>query len=166
MTAAGAWLLVPMMFIVLCTGIGLLAEAAVRQRVPGPFLPAVGLAGFITIAGLLTIKDATASFAAPACLAAAAAGIVLGRPWQDPRLGPATRWALGCAALAAAIAAAPSLLSGQGSVLGYIKLDDTVIWLALIERFMDHGRDLAGLPSPPTSGRCRTGWGRVIRSGR
>ncbi|MEA2169325.1 MAG: hypothetical protein QOF76_2625 [Solirubrobacteraceae bacterium] len=157
MTPVGGWLLVPAVFTLLCTGIGLLAEAATRKRVPGPFLPAVGLAGFIVIAGLLTIADATAELATPACAIAAAAGFALGRPWSDPRWGTAARWALGAAAIAFVVAAAPSWFSGQASVLGYIKLDDTVIWLALIEHFMAHGRDLAGIPHS-TYQRTLEGW--------
>ena len=37
------------------------------------------------------------------------------------------------------------LLSGAATFAGYIKLDDTATWLALIDRALGHGRSLAGL---------------------
>ncbi len=45
-----------------------------------------------------------------------------------------------------AIYAAPVVLSGQATFTGYIKLDDSATFMALIDRAMAHGRSLAGLP--------------------
>ena len=45
-----------------------------------------------------------------------------------------------------ALAAWPSVGSGQASVAGYIKLDDSAIWLGLIAHVMEHGRHIADVP--------------------
>ena len=73
-------------------------------------------------------------------------------PWPPPAsllgasgAGP-ERWAPGRGALAVfAVYAAPIVLSGQATFAGYIKLDDTATWLAMTDRAMEHGRNLAGL---------------------
>ena len=44
-----------------------------------------------------------------------------------------------------AVFAAPVVLSGEPTVAGFIKLDDTATWLAFTDRIMEHGRDLDGL---------------------
>ena len=62
----------------------------------------------------------------------------------DERLRAPAPWALGCAGAAfAAVRRGRRWLSGQASVLGYIKLDDSAIWLGLIAHVMEHGRDIA-----------------------
>jgi hypothetical protein len=139
-SVAGGWLLVPLVLVLLCTGIGLLLQTLTRTRIAGPFVPGVGLAGLIVLAGLCTIKDWSAELAPWLCLAAALAGYGLNRPrpeWGWP-------WVVGLAVFASL--AAPSVLSGQASVAGYIKLDDSAIWLGLIAHLMEHGRDIAGVP--------------------
>lgn len=145
MTVAGGWLLVPLVLAVLCTGVGLLAEAAARTRVPGPFVPGLGLAGVIALAGVTTISGATASLAAPLCAVCAVAGFVLRPPWRDPRLRGAA-WPAVAAVAGFALVAWPSLLSGQASIAGYTKLDDSAIWLGLIDQVMANGRDTADVP--------------------
>ena len=37
------------------------------------------------------------------------------------------------------------MLSGEATLAGFIKLDDTATWLALTDRVMEHGRSLEGL---------------------
>ncbi len=54
-------------------------------------------------------------------------------------------WALGAAAAVFAVYAAPIVLSGEPTIAGFIKLDDTATWLSLTDRIMEHGRDLDGL---------------------
>lgn len=138
MSVLGGWLLAPLVLVVLCLGVGLLAERLAGVRLPGPAVPGVGLAGIIVVAGLLTILDATAELAAPACLALAVAGFAVGR----------RRVSAGSVAVVVAVYALfawPSLLSGQASVAGYIKLDDSAIWLGLVAHLMEHGRDIAGV---------------------
>ena len=41
--------------------------------------------------------------------------------------------------------AAPMVLSGEATIAGYIKLDDTATWLALTDRVLDQGPNAAGL---------------------
>jgi hypothetical protein len=44
-----------------------------------------------------------------------------------------------------AVFAAPVVLSGRATFVGYMKLDDTSTYLAMTDRMMEHGRSLAGL---------------------
>ena len=50
-----------------------------------------------------------------------------------------------CVAIVHAAYAAPTVFSGQATFAGYIKLDDTATYLAMLDRVMTHGRSLAGL---------------------
>ena len=45
-----------------------------------------------------------------------------------------------------AVFAAPFVLSGMATFGGYIKLDDTATYLAMLDRAMRHGYDVGGLP--------------------
>jgi hypothetical protein len=153
----GAWLLVPFLLAALCCGAGLLAERAAGVRVPGLLLPGVGLATVIVVAGTFVVSDATAKLAVPAVAAVAVAGFALGRPWQDPRLRAAWPWPLALALAAYAVYAAPSLLTGQGSIAGYVLLDDSATWIAIADRVLAHGRDLAGV-EPGSYARTLQAW--------
>ena len=146
MSLLGGWLLAPLVLVTLCCGLGMLVERAAAIRLPGALVPPVGLAVLIATAGLPVQWDATAEFAAPLVAVLAVAGFVLGRPWRDERVRAAWPWVLGLAVASYAVYAAPSLLSGQGSIAGYVRLDDSAIWLATIDRAMEHGRNLAGVP--------------------
>ena len=157
MSVSGGWLLAPLVLMLLCTGAGLLIERAWGRHIPGALLPAAGLAGTIVLAGPFTLLDATAELAAPAVALAAAAGIAVSAPWRDPRLRAAWPWPLLVAAGAYALFAAPSLLSGQASIAGYVRLDDSATWLALVDQVMTHGRDLSGL-QPSTYRRTLEVW--------
>ncbi|MDX6677374.1 MAG: hypothetical protein QOE31_1426 [Solirubrobacteraceae bacterium] len=157
MSLLGGWLLAPLALAVLCCGAGLLVERVAGLRVPGMLLPGVGLAALIVVAGICTSFDATAELAVPAVAAVAAAGIAIARPWRDPRLRAAWPWPLGLALAAFAIYAAPSLLSGQGSIAGYELLDDSATWLATVDRALDHARDVAGV-APGSYARTLDAW--------
>lgn len=135
-----------MVLVLLCTGIGLALEAVAGTRVPGPFLPGLGLAGLMVLAGITTLADWSAELAPWLSVAVAVIGFAAGRPRADPRLRAALPWAAGAAVFGYALIAAPSLLSGQGSIAGYIKLDDSAIWLGLIAHVMEHGRDISMVP--------------------
>ena len=157
MSLVGGWLLAPLVLVALCCGAGLLAERAAGVRLPGMLVPGVGLATVIVVAGIFAIADATAELAAPAVALVALAGFALGRPWSDSRLRAAWPWALGLGAAAFALYAGPSLLSGQGSIAGYEQLDDSAIWLATVDRALEHGRDVAGVP-PSSYARTLAVW--------
>jgi hypothetical protein len=126
----------------LSCGCGLLAERLVPGRIPTPLLPVVGFAAIIVVGQFLTLADATAELTAPVVVALALAGLALAVRGRRRPLEP---WAFVAAAGVLAVYAAPIVLSGDPTIAGFIKLDDTATWLALTDRIMDHGRDLGGL---------------------
>jgi hypothetical protein len=138
-----AWILFPVLSIALCLGCGLLLEAAAGRRLPGLLLAPAGFGVVVVVAGVATAGDATAQLATPAVLALAVAGAGLTYPWRGRR---PERWAVAAALAVFAVYAAPVVLSGNPTFDGYIKLDDTATWLAFVDRLMEHGRDLSGLP--------------------
>ncbi len=148
MSVLGGWVLAPVVLLALCAGAGLLAERAARVDLPGPAIPGVGLAVLVIVAGLLTLLDATAELATPACALVAVAGFAVSRRTRVGLRGlsPQSKWAVGCGLGAYLLLAWPSVGSGQASVAGYIKLDDSAIWLGLIAHVMEHGRDISGVP--------------------
>ena len=56
------------------------------------------------------------------------------------------RWVAGAALAVFGVFAAPVVLSGSATFLGYTVLGDTAVHFALIDRIASHGPDLAGLP--------------------
>jgi len=83
----------------------------------------------------------TAEFTSPLVVALAVAGAGLScRHGRRLDMGAA---AVGLAAFC--IYAAPIVLSGSATFAGYISLDDTATWLALVDNAMTHGRSFAGL---------------------
>ena len=125
----------------LSLGWGALLELATGSRLPRPLLLPVGLTVVILAAQFATLTDATAELAGPLVVALALAGLLLSRWWRPrPRAS-----APAAAAGVFAAFAAPIVLSGRASFGGYIKLDDTATYLAMTDRVMEHGRNLAGL---------------------
>jgi hypothetical protein len=157
MSLAGGWLLAPLVLVALICGCGLLAERVSGRRLPGAVVAPVGLTVLIALAGLFALLDATAELAAPAVVLAAAAGLALSEPWKDPRLRAAWPWPLVVALGAYAVYAAPSLLTGQGSITGYVKLDDSATWLALTDHVLEFGRDRSAVP-PGSYARTLEAW--------
>jgi hypothetical protein len=136
------WFVFPLVMLAVTLGCGLLAEWAGGARLPAVLLAPVGLAVVVVIAGFFTLADATAELATPAVVAAAVAGLILGRN----RLRARPDWPAALAATGAYLAyGAPIIATGQATFAGYIKLDDTSTWLALTDRAMEHGRSMAGL---------------------
>jgi hypothetical protein len=156
MSIVGGWLFAPLVLAVACCGVGLLIEVVVGVGLPGGLVPAVGLAGLVVLAGIPLAIGGAARLAVPLVAAAAVCGIVLGSPWRDPRLGRGAVCAALLALAAYALYSAPSLLSGQGSIAGYIKLDDSATWLATVDRALSHGRDVQVAPS--SYGETLRGW--------
>src|SRR4051794_32401436 len=142
---------------VLCCALGLLAERAGGRPLPGVGVPAVGLSVLIVVAGIATTWDTTAGLAVPLVVALAIGGIATTAPWRDPRLRAAWPWPAAVAVASFAIYALPSLGTGQGSIAGYIKLDDSATWLALTDHVFAHGRDLSGL-APSSVSRTLEVW--------
>jgi hypothetical protein len=149
MTLLVSWLAFPVVLGLMALGCGLLVERLTGTTVPALLLPGIGLALVIVSADFLTRLDATAELATPAALVLAVAGYLLSprrralsisRLWQAGR-----KWALICAAAVFVAYAAPIAFSGEATIAGYLKLEDTSIWLTLIDHVMEHGRSLAGL---------------------
>ena len=107
-----------------------------------PLLIAGGFAAIVVLGDLLTALAATAPLATPVVAALAALGLVLGARARLPAAEPV---ALLAAAAVLVVYAAPIVLSGEPTIAGFIKLDDTATWLTLTDRVIDHGRDLGGL---------------------
>jgi hypothetical protein len=137
-----AWVLYPLVLLALCAGVGLLVDALCGRRLPGALIAPVGLAAIVVLAQFTTLSGATAELTVPVVCFAAALGAGLSVPWRFGRPDP---WPLAAALGVFAVFAAPVVLSGEPTFAGYIKLDDTATWLALTDRVMDHGRDLAGM---------------------
>lgn len=137
-----AWVVFPLVLAAVSIGCGLLLEQVAGRPLPGPLLVPAGLALVIVVAGFATLTEATAELATPGAVAAAAAGFALAWPWQARRVD---WWAAAAAVGTFAVYAAPVVLSGSATFAGYITLDDTSTWLALVDRAMEEGRSLDGL---------------------
>lgn len=137
-----SWLLFPLLLLALCVGGGLLVERLSDTRIPSPLLAPLGFAAVVLVGEMASIDPFLADLAAPAAVAVAIAGFVVGRD----RLRGAFDSIAWIAALAVFVVyAAPVVLSGDPTFTGYIKLDDTATWLALTDRIAEHGRDLSNL---------------------
>jgi hypothetical protein len=137
-----SWIVFPLVLAALCLGCGLLLEACLGRPIAGPLLAPAGFAVIVVIAGVFTSRGEIASLATSAIVVAALAGAGLRN--ERLRVRP-DGWALAAALGVFAVYAAPVVLSGHPTFLGYIKLDDTATWMAFVDRVMDHGRDLSGL---------------------
>jgi hypothetical protein len=138
-----AWVLFPLVLLAVCFGCGLAVEWAAGWRLPGALTASVGLALVIVTATLFTYKGATARFTTAAVVVLALAGYVGG---QDRVRGlRPDHWALAVGLGLFAILAAPVVLSGNATFLGYFVLNDTAVHFALIDQLLAHGRDLSGV---------------------
>ena len=97
----------------------------------------------VVVGQFLTLGDATAGLTTPAVVVLAARR-VRRRP-AGPARGASRAGVRSRRARCFAVYAAPIVLSGEPTIAGFIKLDDTATWLALTDRIMEHGRDLSGL---------------------
>jgi hypothetical protein len=143
-----AWVVFPIVLVVLCLGCGLLLQAIAASKLPGPLLPPAGFASMVVLTGLLTSRGETASLATTAAVLAGLTGFLIAlraRARRDGGRKPFDRWVLAAALGVFAVYAAPVVLSGHPTFAGYIKLDDTATWMAFLDRLMEHGRDLSGL---------------------
>jgi hypothetical protein len=135
------WIAFPLVSVAVALGCGLLAERAAGTRVPGTLLLPLGVACVSLVAGFATLLDATAELAIPAAVALGILGLGL-RHRPRRRLDG---WAATCAVATFLAFGAPVLASGEATFAGYVKLDDTATFLAIVDRTLEHGRDLEGL---------------------
>jgi hypothetical protein len=136
-----AWVAFPLLLGLLGFGCGALVERAAGRELPLSVRLPCGVALTIGVLDLLTRSTSTVGAAIPAVCALAAGGLVLRPPW---RWRPRDR-ALIAPAIVFAVYAAPVVLSGSATWAGYVKLDDTATWLALVDRTLTAGHTLAGL---------------------
>jgi hypothetical protein len=139
-----AWLLFPLVLAALALGCGLLLERAAATTLPRPLLLPVGLAVVIVASLFPPVFGSTASLATPLVVALAAAGYGLAWPFRRRR---PDGWAAAAAVTTYLAFAAPVLGLWRRTFAGYVKLDDTSTYLAMLDRYLGHGYDVSGLAS-------------------
>lgn len=136
------WIVFPALLGLIAQGCGAVVERIAGLRLTlGARIPC-GVALLIAVMDLVTRSSAAAHLAVPAVVVLASIGLAFSRPWRWRLPGPA----LLTGVIVFAAYAAPVVMSGTATWTGYIKLDDTATWLALIDRTLAHGHSLAGLP--------------------
>ncbi len=139
-----AWVVFPLVLVIVSTGCGLAVERVGGWRVPGALLPGLGLALMIAAATLTTDRSWTAHATTPLVCALALVGYVTSIN-RVRTLAP-QRWQLGLGLVVFGICAAPVVASGQATFLGYFSDTDQAFHLELIAYLMDHGRSLSAAP--------------------
>ena len=141
MTLLIAWLVFPLVLVMLSLGCGLLLAQAAGMKLPQPLLVPAGFAVVSLTTQFAHLSDSTAELGTPAVVVLAISGYGLSLPWK-PRIDG---WLVASAIGVFAVFAAPVLLSGRATFLSYIKLDDTATYLEMLDRAMRHGYNAAGL---------------------
>src|SRR6266849_1458687 len=144
MSMVVAWLLFPVVLLAVCGGCGLLVERVGGFRLPGALVPSVGFATVIVLGTALTSKSATAGLATPAVVVAAVAGY--GAGWRRLRESAPDWWAIAGGVGLFAVYAAPVVLTGEATFLGYQFLNDTAVHFGIVDQLASHGRDIASAP--------------------
>ena len=142
MTLLVCWIVFPLVMGFLCLGWALLVERAARTRLPVELLLPTGFAAIVTLTLFTTLLATTARLTLPVVLAVAAIGLASALPPRSRRIDI---WAVVAGVGVFGAFAAPVLLSGEATFAGYVKLDDTATFLALVDRALEHGRSLEGL---------------------
>ena len=134
-----AWVLFPLVLLAVCIGCGLAVERASGWVLPGAVLPSVGLALVIVAATLTTSSGATASWTTWVVLALAIGGYATS--WSRLRALRPEPMALAVGLGVFAVCAAPVVLTGNASFLGYFVDNDSAFHFALLDQVMHHGPD-------------------------
>jgi hypothetical protein len=140
-----AWVLFPLVLLAVCLGCGLAVERLAGWRLPGTVVASVGLALVIVVATLMTYKSATAKFTTTVVVVLGVAGYASSVA-RVRELRP-ERFAMAVGLTVYAVLAAPVVLSGNATFLGYFELNDSAFHFALIDQLLAHGRDLSHVPS-------------------
>ncbi len=138
-----AWLLFPVVVVAVSLGCGLLVEWASGAALPGAIVVSAGLALVIVATTVATTDATTAGWATPLVLVLGVAGYVL--RWSRLRALRFDAWALGVGIGVFLVCAAPMVLSGNATFLGYFVLNDGVFHFSLIHQLLAHGHDVSGL---------------------
>lgn len=139
-----AWVLFPLVLLVVCAGCGLAVERVAGWELPGAVLPSVGLALVIVAATLSTESATIAPLTTALVVVLALAGYAMSVD-RIRGLRPEP-WALGVGVAVFAVCAAPVVLSGDATFLGYFTLNDPAFHFALIDQLLGHGHDVSTLP--------------------
>ena len=142
MTLLVAWLLFPVVLGLLSLGCGLLLEQVAGMEIPAALLMPLGFV-ILSLATLFAhMSDRTADLGAPLVVVLALIGFGLSLP---RRFGRVDGWLVATGAAVYGVFATPAVLTGRATFLGYIKLDDTATYLAMLDRATHHGYNAAGL---------------------
>jgi hypothetical protein len=142
MTFPVAWLVFPVVLGLLSLGCGLLVEQVSAMELPAALLLPVGFLAVSLATQFAHLSDQTADLAAPLVVALALVGFGLSIP---ERLRRVDGWLVAAGAAVYGVFAAPAVLTGRATFLGYIKLDDTATYFAMLDRATHHGYDTTGL---------------------
>ncbi len=143
-----SWVVLPVLLLTVTAGAGLLVDAVSGRRLPGPLVPAVGLAMLVALTTLTTTFAWSAPWTGPACAVAAIVGLALGTPRLRGLAARSEPGALACTAVVAGVVlayGAPVLATGRPTFAGWISLDDGATWLAMADRLVTAGRNTTGL---------------------
>ncbi len=154
MSLVVAWLVFPLLLAAIALGGGLALEALAGTRLPVALLLPAGLAAVVVVMCLATLTDATAELAVPLVVALAVVGLGVGARGLRARFDP---WTAGVGVTAYAVYAAPTVVSGQATFAGYVKLDDTATWLGTLDYVLERGTHVTGL-APSTYEAMLTLW--------
>jgi hypothetical protein len=121
-----AWLLFPLVLVLLSLGGGLLLARVAGDALPSVLVLPTGFALLVVVASLATYADATAELAAPLLVVVAVAGFVVGRHRLRGLRGRArdALWPAVAGLLPAAAIAAPVVLTGRAGFTGYGRIVD------------------------------------------
>lgn len=140
------WALFPLLFCLLALGCGLLVQQASAAALHAVLLLPVGFATIVVASQVTTYWRWSTVLATPLVIVLAIAGYALA--WRGGRaLRPMTYdlWPMTSGVGVFCIYAAPVVLSGSATFLGYTLLGDTAVHFSLIDWVMAHGHSLSGL---------------------
>jgi len=141
------WVLFPLVFCLLALGCGLFVRVVSGATFPGVLLLPVGYATIVVASQLTTFFKPTTVLTTPIVVILAIAGLATGAKALWAMGYGLWAWLSGVAVFAAY--AAPVVLTGSATFLGYTLLGDTSIHFTLIDWVMKHGFHAA--PSLPPS---------------
>ena len=144
MSLLAPWLVFPAVLGLLCLGAGLLVERLAGRPFPGQLLLPLGFAALVSVTQLTTSGSSTAEATLPVVLVVAVAGYALSIP-RLRALRPQP-WVLGLALVTYGIYAAPGVLWGSRTFLGYGNLGDAAIHFEIIDLLLTNGHSNAGVP--------------------
>jgi hypothetical protein len=138
-----AWVFVPALTVLLCVGLGLLAQQLTRTTLSRPLVLSLGVSALVVLSTLFTAFPAIASLASTLVLVLA----LVGWAWGGVSFlgGVRATWAWASAAVAFLVYGLPILLGGVLTWGGFIKLDDTADWMTFAEHLVTHGYTTLGL---------------------